>query len=171
MSDNPYLKPKSASTADATIAQRSHASPLWHGALLAPLATPLAAVPLAPFLEPPPYEGCILYVVLMSPFVAIISIIYGYIGMMLVGFPTAVILRKLGYLSAPLLCTLSLPLGAAFSLVPALTSPDPVQWQSTLVASLVFGAAALTVAISFCLASGITIRSSRKTIATRLFSA
>ena len=169
MSNNPYRAP-SSSFPQSTLIQRNHTRSLWMGAVLAPLATPIAAVPLAVFLDPPPYSGFI-DALIFSPFVAIASIIWGYLGTISIGLPTALLLQRLGHLSALLLCTASLPLGVAFWLTLRWFSPDPFQLRQSLAEAFVFAGTSLTVAVAFCLASGITIRSSRTPIATRLGSA
>lgn len=138
--------------------RRNHKRPLWVGTALAPLATPIAAAPLATLLEPNLYLS-FSDAVLLFPFVALASIVWGYIGTILVGLPVTMLLRRFGHLSAISLCSLSIPLGAGFLVTAGQISAQSSQIQRISVEALVGASVALTLALAFCLASGITIRS------------
>lgn len=139
---------------------RSHKRPLWLGALIGPLAAPFAAAPLAPFLDPWIY-GSFIGALIMFPIVAIVAVIYGYMGVAIVGLPVALLLRKFGRLSATMLCAVSVPLGAGLWLLSRLAATSPLQLRHVPVEAFVSGIVTLAVAALFCIVSGITIRSSR----------
>jgi len=140
----------------------SHKRPLWLGALVGPLAAPFAAAPLASLLKPSVYVS---YsdALIMLPVVAIVAIIYAYIGMVIVGLPVALLLRRFERLSVATLCAISVPLGAALWLLCRLIATNPLQLRHAPMEAVVGGGVALAVAILFCAVSGITIRSSRTT--------
>lgn len=167
MSLDPYQAPKSSLMLGTQPTHHSHKHPLWVGTAFAPLATPIAAAPLANFIEPGLYIS-FADAALLFPFIAIASIVWGYIGTIFIGLPTAMLLRRFGYLSTISLCSLSIPLGSAALITVGQFSARPSQIQRIPVDALVGAGIALTVALAFCLASGITIRSSRTPIATRI---
>ena len=139
---------------------RSHKRPLWLGALVGPLAAPFAAAPLASLLQPSIYVS-FSDALIMFPIVAIVAVIYGYIGVAIAGLPVALLLRRFGRLSVATLCAISVPLGASLWLLSRLAATSPLQLRHAPMEAVVGGGVALAVAALFCIVCGITIRSSR----------
>lgn len=134
----------------------------------APLVTPVLAVPLAAFL--PNLYSNEFDLLVVGPFVAIFSLIYGYLGMIFVCLPVILVLRYLRKLNSVTLYVLTTAIGATvFALLfHDLSGPEPNGFWAVFAvgAGCSFG-----VTTFFCLLSGITIRSSRTRPASRAGSA
>jgi hypothetical protein len=129
---------------------------LMRGALIAPLATPVAAIPLI-FIEAltgVPWSSR--YLIGMLPLIVIasvISVIVGYAAMCIVGLPLALTLRRFGILNPATLCSLTVPFGAA--LLPSLGVLVVVPMPAQIVGG---GVATLAMGFLFCRANRIRFR-------------
>lgn len=133
---------------------------LLESALVAPLATPIIAIPmLGIFPDVLTDNGYYLAALL---FVFFVSLIVGYLGMFLVCLPIAGLLLLFNRLNALALCTCTGLIGA---ILWAWFRADPMQ---NVMHSLAVGfSCSAGVAATFCYVSGITIRSSRTKPAAR----
>ena len=126
----------------------------------APLITPVLAIPLVGLL-PGVYTDAG-YLLLSLPFVIILSLIFGYIGMATVCLPILLSLHFMKRLNALTLCTLTALIGGTLWAFLFHDMPGPEQ-KTAYVASFIVGAGcSLGVSAFFCALSGITIRSSRR---------
>lgn len=129
---------------------------LMRGALIAPLATPIAAIPLiwVEALTGVPWKPG--YLVGMLPLIftaSVIAVVVGYAAMCIVGLPVAWVLRRFGILSSVTLCGLTVPFGAA--LLPSLGVLVVVPMSAQIVGG---GFAALAMGLLFCKVNRIRFR-------------
>lgn len=149
-------------TAAAPIVPAPNKRPLWIGALVGPLAAPFAAAPLALLLDPHFYVS-FKDVFALFPVVAVVALVGAYAGMVALGLPTVLLLRKAGHLSAPLLCALAMPLGGAPPAFAWITATPP-GIQEALMGGMFGAGVALAVAVAFCIASGLEFRSRKQSL-------
>lgn len=134
----------------------------------APLITPILAIPLVALL-PGIYNNEIDLLITL-PFVIIISLLYGYLGMVLICLPVMLLLRFLKRLNALSLCLCTAVIGA--SVWTLLFGDMPGPNATLLLRTFLTGfGCSLGVSAFFCVLGGITIRSSRAQSAVRAESA
>ncbi len=124
----------------------------------APLITPILAIPLVALL-PGIYNNELEFLILI-PFVAFFSLLYGYLGMLLVCLPIILLLRFLERLDATRLCFFTTVVGGGVWAWLFQDSPGPE--PATYLAKFIVGAGcSLGVSAFFCLLAGISIHASR----------
>jgi hypothetical protein len=92
----------------------------WLGVALAPLVTPFVAASLAP-LMPQPLRLSFVDIVAYFPIIAIIALVYGYVGMAFLGLPALLALRRFGRLSRWAIGWVAFALGATLFLAVTLS--------------------------------------------------
>ena len=116
----------------------------------APLITPVLAIPLAAFL--PGMYASEIDILITLPFVVVVSLIYGYIGMLLVCLPVMLILHALKRLNTLTLCLVTTLVGGI--LWTALMRGGP--GSASLPLSFLVGATcSLGVTVFFCVLGGL----------------
>lgn len=130
-----------------TPGERGHRRSLILGALLAPLIAPLSALAMSLLLA----RELVGY----FPVVAVIALAGAYLAMLVVGLPSAILLRRAGRLSVRLLCITAAVAGAMLTVglgVPVTRLAVPLAQLK----QAAFGAGvAVPVALAFCVLSGI----------------
>lgn len=129
-------------------------SSVLQAALVAPTVTPVvASVSLAFFPDVLTDDG---YYLIAFPFVLVVSLVIGYLGMFLVCLPMFALLEASGRLTAGALCVVTSLAGAAIWVWFRL-DPQQSMFNSAAVGFL----CSLGVSALFCYIRGITTRSSR----------
>lgn len=116
----------------------------------APLICPVLAIPLAAFL-PGMYANEIDLLIAL-PLVVIASLVYGYLGMLVVCLPVMLILRALKRLNTLTLCSVTTLIGAVLWTGLMHGAPKPI---SLPLALLIGGACSLGVTAFFCALGGL----------------
>ena len=130
-------------------------------ALAAPPVTPLAAflltasVPGVPEVDP-------LDLVVFFPILCVVSLICGYLGMLLICLPALALLRHFGRLNALSLCLTTTVVGGCLWALQAAVDADAE--SSRILGSFVIGSGcSLAVVLLFCIMAEIRFRPSRQT--------
>ncbi|HEY6124266.1 MAG TPA: hypothetical protein VIV63_06420 [Steroidobacteraceae bacterium] len=137
----------------------AHTHPLWFAALVAAVSAPLAYWIVLAAIELWIGGGSISDVIMRTlGMVAMIGVPVSIIAMFVFGYPLALLLRKLGTLSALSLCTGAVVIGAAFAagIAKMFFPTNPVD----VVTPLLGAATGLFAGIVFCLVAGIRFRRS-----------
>lgn len=116
----------------------------------APLISPVLAIPLAAFL-PGMYANEI-DILIALPFVVVLSLVYGYLGMLAVCLPVMLILRALKWLNALSLCSVTTLIGAILWTALMHGGPKPIPVS---LAFLIGAACSLGVTAFFCALGGL----------------
>ena len=128
-------------------------------AYIAPFVAPLAAVLLLPLTDPFfSIEGVILF----FPFIFLFSLIYAYVGVWFFGVPAAILLARWHVLSAIPMYLVAVLTGEILGFLPQLIASQAVLTVRQGASKAVLcGGVALTVAVLFCVLSGIPLRKER----------
>ena len=137
---------------------------LLQAAGIAPISTPIFAVPLSALL-PDLYTSADDFF-LIAPITLFVSFVFGYAGMFLICAPITAALTFFGKLNAIRVCMYTTLAGSAAWTSLFWRAEEP--FRALLPNIAVGGGCSLGVSIIFCIVGGITIRSSRDRFAARL---
>ena len=137
---------------------------LWQAAAIAPISTPIFAIPLISLLPGLYSSGGDFTLVATVAF--FVSFVFGYLGMFLICVPIAAALTFLKKLNAVRVCVYTTMAGGAAWTALYWDAAEP--FRSLFLTIAVGAGCSLGVSMVFCIVGGITIRSSRDRFAARL---
>ena len=137
---------------------------LWQAAWIAPISTPIFAIPLISLL-PGLYSSSGDFV-LVATVAFFVSFLFGYLGMFLICVPIAAALTYFGWLNAIRVCVYTAIAGGTAWTALYWDAAEP--FRSLFPNIAVGSGCSLGVSMVFCIVGGITIRSSRDRFAARL---
>lgn len=122
--------------------------------LAAPVAAPIATLLVGPLLDPDINMAA-------APLVFIATLTIAYIAMLVVMLPVVLVLRNLGWLSAPMVILAAATLTAFIAFVIGVNAGHGMSRSDAGVLALLSGAVAGVVAVAWCLAANLGFRSKR----------